>query len=124
MSLYLSVTEIPRAVLVLGTDTLIMRTLPVALTGGIWFLDLKGYNLSVATAVSFVALAGVAAEFGVVMLLYLEHAIAARLDRERSLNSSVLYPRGCCAACPAQSDYRSGDRSGPSADLLGKRRGI
>jgi copper/silver efflux system protein len=58
---------------------LIMVTLPFALTGGIWFLYLEGFNLSVATAVGFIALAGVAAEFGVVMLLYLKHGIDARV---------------------------------------------
>jgi Cu(I)/Ag(I) efflux system membrane protein CusA/SilA len=47
---------------------LIMATLPLALTGGVWFLYLLGYNLSIATGVGFIALAGVAAEFGVVML--------------------------------------------------------
>src|SRR5262249_3916815 len=56
---------------------LLMATLPFALTGGIWFLYWEGFNLSVATAVGFIALAGVAAEFGVVMLLYLKHAIDA-----------------------------------------------
>jgi Cu(I)/Ag(I) efflux system membrane protein CusA/SilA len=58
---------------------LIMATLPFALTGGVWFLYLMGYNLSVATGVGFIALAGVAAEFGVVMLLYLKHALEAAL---------------------------------------------
>ena len=53
---------------------LIMATLPFALTGGIWFLYLLDYNLSVATGVGFIALAGVAAEFGVIMLLYLRNA--------------------------------------------------
>ena len=57
---------------------MIMATLPFALTGGVWFLYLKGYNFSVATGVGFIALAGVAAEFGVIMLLYLKHAAAAR----------------------------------------------
>ena len=60
---------------------LIMATLPLALTGGVWFIYLLGYNLSVATGVGFIALAGVAAEFGVVMLLYLKHALE---DRERA----------------------------------------
>nr|WP_238474234.1 efflux RND transporter permease subunit [Pseudomonas cavernicola] len=50
---------------------LIMATLPFALTGGAWFLYLLDFNLSVATGVGFIALAGVAAEFGVIMLLYL-----------------------------------------------------
>ncbi len=58
---------------------LIMATLPFALTGGVWFLYLLGYHLSVATGVGFIALAGVAAEFGVVMLLYLKHALQDRL---------------------------------------------
>ena len=55
---------------------LIMGTLPFALTGGLWLLYLLGYNQSVATAVGFIALAGVSAEFGVVMLIYLKHALA------------------------------------------------
>ncbi|UBM08368.1 efflux RND transporter permease subunit [Cupriavidus metallidurans] len=53
---------------------LIMGTLPLALIGGFWLLYLLGYNLSVAGVVGFIALAGVAAEFGVIMLLYLKHA--------------------------------------------------
>jgi Cu(I)/Ag(I) efflux system membrane protein CusA/SilA len=57
---------------------LIMATLPFALTGGIWMLYLLGYDQSVATAVGFIALAGVAAEFGVVMLIYLRTALAER----------------------------------------------
>ena len=58
---------------------LIMATLPFSLIGGVWFLHLMGYHLSVATGVGFIALAGVAAEFGVVMLLYLKHALDERL---------------------------------------------
>ena len=58
---------------------LIMATLPFALIGGVWLLYLMGYALSVATGVGFIALAGVAAEFGVVMLLYLKHALRDRL---------------------------------------------
>ncbi len=57
---------------------LIMGTLPFALTGGIWALDLLGYHQSVATGVGFIALAGVSAEFGVVMLIYLKQALADR----------------------------------------------
>lgn len=48
---------------------LIMGTLPFSLVGGVWLLWLLGYNLSVAAAVGFIALAGVAAEFGVIMVL-------------------------------------------------------
>lgn len=58
---------------------LIMGMLPFALTGGYWLLYLMGYNQSVATAVGFIALAGVSAEFGVVMLIYLK----ASLERRR-----------------------------------------
>ena len=57
---------------------LIMGTLPFALTGGFWLLYLMGYNQSVATAVGFIALAGVSAEFGVVMLIYLKAALERR----------------------------------------------
>jgi len=59
-----------------GEAVLIMVTLPFALIGGLWFLLALGYNLSIASAIGFIALAGVAAEFGVVMLLYLDQAIA------------------------------------------------
>ena len=55
---------------------LIMLTLPFALIGGFWTLYLLGHNLSVAGAVGFIALAGLAAEFGVIMLLYLRNALA------------------------------------------------
>jgi Cu(I)/Ag(I) efflux system membrane protein CusA/SilA len=55
---------------------IVMLTLPFALVGGVWAMALLGYNLSVAVAVGFIALAGVAAETGVVMLLYLDHAWA------------------------------------------------
>jgi len=58
---------------------LIMATLPFALVGGFWLLFLLGHNVSVATVVGFIALAGVSAEFGVIMLLYLRHAWDARL---------------------------------------------
>src|SRR3546814_2391214 len=57
-----------------------MGTLPFALTGGLWLLYLLGYNQSVASGVGFIALAGVSAEFGVVMLIYLKQAFAARTD--------------------------------------------
>ncbi len=57
------------------TETLIvMLSVPFALVGGIWLMWWLGYNLSVAVAVGFIALAGVAAETGVIMLIYLDHA--------------------------------------------------
>ncbi|MDT8622423.1 efflux RND transporter permease subunit [Klebsiella grimontii] len=70
---------------------LIMGTLPFSLVGGVWLLWLLGYNLSVAAAVGFIALAGVAAEFGVIMVLYLNQAIAKRrgwLD-DQTLNEAI-----------------------------------
>jgi Cu(I)/Ag(I) efflux system membrane protein CusA/SilA len=69
---------------------LIMATLPFALVGGIWFLWLLGHNLSVASAVGFIALAGVSAEFGVIMLLYLKQAWQARLDRGQDTDMDLL----------------------------------
>jgi len=58
-----------------------MLSLPFALVGGIWFVWALGYNWSVAVTIGFIALAGVAAETGVVMLIYLDHAWQARVGR-------------------------------------------
>jgi len=69
---------------------LIMLSVPFALIGGFWLMWLLGYNISVASAVGFIALAGVAAEFGVIMLLYLKQAIAKRLDAEGQLSRQQL----------------------------------
>ena len=55
-------------------SVIVMLSLPFSLVGGIWFLYFLGYNFSVAVGVGFIALAGVAAETGVVMLIYLDHA--------------------------------------------------
>jgi Cu(I)/Ag(I) efflux system membrane protein CusA/SilA len=57
---------------------LIMTTLPFAVIGGYWLVYLLGFNMSVAVAVGFIALAGVAAEFGVVMLIYMDQAVSRR----------------------------------------------
>jgi Cu(I)/Ag(I) efflux system membrane protein CusA/SilA len=81
--LYLTFRRIDEALL-------IMATLPFALTGGVWFLYLEGYNLSVASGVGFIALAGVAAEFGVVMLLYLKQALARRVAAGDAPDDAVL----------------------------------
>ncbi len=62
----------------IAESALVMLSLPFALVGGVWFMWFLGYNLSVAVAVGFIALAGVAAETGIVMLIYLDHAYAAR----------------------------------------------
>ncbi|MBN9434379.1 MAG: efflux RND transporter permease subunit [Bosea sp.] len=78
------------------TETLIvMLSLPFALVGGIWLMWWLGFNMSVAVAVGFIALAGVAAETGVVMLIYLEQAMAEvkaeRAAQNRPFSRADLY---------------------------------
>jgi copper/silver efflux system protein len=68
----------------------IMLTLPFALTGGIWFIYLLGYNFSIATGVGFIALAGLAAEFGVLMLIYLKNAWQYRLVEGKNSKTDLL----------------------------------
>mgnify|MGYP001422106824 CR=1 FL=1 len=75
------------------TETLIvMLSVPFALTGGLWLMYFMGFNMSVAVAVGFIALAGVAAETGVVMLIYLDAAFTAITDRRRT-EGRALTPR-------------------------------
>ncbi len=62
---------------------IILLSLPFALVGGIWLIFLMGHAVSVATAVGFIALAGLAAEFGVVMLVYLDAAISERVEHRQ-----------------------------------------
>ncbi|MEK7206726.1 MAG: efflux RND transporter permease subunit, partial [Pseudomonadota bacterium] len=62
----------------LTESLMVMAALPLALVGGVWLLALLGYDLSVAVGVGFIALAGVAAEFGIVMLVYLDQAVSRR----------------------------------------------
>jgi len=74
---------------------LIMATLPFALVGGFWLMYLLGYDMSVASAVGFIALGGVAAEIGIVMMVYLNHAVAARaasgrLNDQGDLDQAVV----------------------------------
>jgi Cu(I)/Ag(I) efflux system membrane protein CusA/SilA len=69
---------------------LILMSLPFALVGGIWFLYWQGFHMSVATGTGFIALAGVAAEFGVVMLMYLRHAIEAHRNCPVNSHRKVL----------------------------------
>ncbi len=64
-----------------GEALIVMLSLPFALVGGVVFMALLGYNWSVATVIGFIALAGVAAETGVVMLIYLDHAWSARREK-------------------------------------------
>ena len=77
--LYLNFGAVPEALIV-------MLSLPFALVGGIWTTWLLGYNWSVGVAIGFIALAGVAAETGSVMLLYLDHAWRARRAEKRRLS--------------------------------------
>jgi Cu(I)/Ag(I) efflux system membrane protein CusA/SilA len=69
---------------------LIMATLPFALVGGLWLMYLLGYNMSIASAVGFIALGGVAAEIGVVMLVYVNQAVAKQSAR-REIDSSARF---------------------------------
>jgi copper/silver efflux system protein len=74
------------------TETLIvMLSVPFALVGGVWLMDFMHFNMSVAVAVGFIALAGVAAETGVVMLIYLDHALTGR--RARCATENRIFTR-------------------------------
>jgi Cu(I)/Ag(I) efflux system membrane protein CusA/SilA len=74
----------------LGDVLIILGALPVALVGGVWLLWLLGYDLSIGVAVGFIALAGVAAETGIVMLLYLNGAWERRLAAGRTTRGDLL----------------------------------
>ena len=78
-----------------GEALLVMASLPFALVGGFWFMFLLGYNMSVASAVGFIALAGVAAEFGVVMLVYLDNTVKdyhaqGKLNNVNDLQAAIM----------------------------------
>jgi Cu(I)/Ag(I) efflux system membrane protein CusA/SilA len=75
---------------------LVLACLPFSLVGGLWFTYLLGYQLSVAVVIGLIALAGVAAEFGIVMLLYLDQAVLALRERERERDPAAL--RGALVA--------------------------
>ncbi|HVX41917.1 MAG TPA: CusA/CzcA family heavy metal efflux RND transporter [Gemmatimonadaceae bacterium] len=75
----------------IGETLIVMLSLPFALVGGIWCLWALHYNWSVAVAIGFIALAGVAAETGVVMLIYLDHAWAERLAGGQPPSVRLLY---------------------------------
>jgi Cu(I)/Ag(I) efflux system membrane protein CusA/SilA len=75
---------------------IIMLSLPFALAGGVWYIDWLNFNFSVAVAVGFIALAGVAAEFGVIMLIYLDNAMrdserVGRLKTVADLKVSIMH---------------------------------
>jgi Cu(I)/Ag(I) efflux system membrane protein CusA/SilA len=78
-----------------GEAALVMLSLPFALVGGFWLVAALGYDLSVAVAVGFIALAGVAAEFGVVMLIYLDNTLKryaeeGRLSSVADLEAAIM----------------------------------
>ena len=75
----------------LAESTIVMASLPFALTGGVWLIYWLGYNLSVAVVVGFIALAGLAAETGVVMLVYLNEVYGRRMEEGRMNTLVDLY---------------------------------
>ncbi len=74
-----------------GETLIVMLSLPFAIVGGVWIVWALGYNWSVAVAIGFIALAGVAAETGVVMLIYLDHAWAERCRQSQRPTLPQLY---------------------------------
>ena len=81
--LYMTFRRLDEALLVLGL-------MPFAIVGGVWFLWLLGHHVSIASAVGFIALAGVAAEFGVIMLLYLRHAWDKRVALGKTSDADLM----------------------------------
>ena len=76
----------------LTESLIVMLSVPFALTGGLWLMYLMGFNMSVAVAVGFIALAGVAAETGVVMLIYLDHAFTEMVRQRRDEGRQMSAP--------------------------------
>ncbi len=74
-----------------GEAVIVMLSLPFAIAGGIWFIYLLGYNMSIAVGVGFIALSGVAAEIGVLVLIYIDHAYEKRLLEGRMNTKEDLY---------------------------------
>jgi Cu(I)/Ag(I) efflux system membrane protein CusA/SilA len=114
------------------TETLIvMLSLPFALVGGLWLMWFFGFNMSVAVAVGFIALAGVAAETGVVMLIYLDQALAER-KHLRAQGGRPLTKRDLYEAIMAGAVERVrpkmmtvvGDHGWPVADHVEHRHGL
>lgn len=75
----------------LAESLIVMASLPFALVGGIWFMYILGYNFSVAVGVGFIALAGLAAETGVVMLVYLDNVFTDKVRAGSMRSASDLY---------------------------------
>ncbi|WP_428390953.1 efflux RND transporter permease subunit [Lichenicoccus sp.] len=81
---YLAFRSVPQMLIIMGT-------LPMALSGGLWLLYLLGYNLSVAVAVGFIALAGVTVEIGVVMIVYLNQSVGLYCEMQKRKGVSITY---------------------------------
>ena len=94
---------------------IVMLSLPFALVGGLWLMWWLGFNLSVAVAVGFIALAGVAAETGVVMLIYLNQALAEIKARRESRGP------GAHARRSLRRDHGRRGRTGAAEDDDGSR---
>ena len=103
---------------------IVILAVPFSLVGAIWLLYLLGYNISVAVVVGLIALAGLDAETGVVMLLYLDIAYhraqqEGRLITYRDTEDAVIERRGAAAA--PQAHDRAGHPAGPAAPHVGHR---
>ena len=106
--LYLTFKRIDEAVL-------IMATLPFALVGGLWLMYALGYAMSVASAVGFIALSGVAAEFGVIMLLYLKQAWEKKLAAAKLAQGNHIHDKdngGNSAGTPTVQELLDAIREG------------
>ena len=106
---------------------MVMLTLPFALVGGIWLIYLLDYNMSIAVGVGFIALAGVSAELGVVMLTYLDQALESRRQEGRLQDRADLadgHRRGGLEAGAADLHDRGIHRGRPAADHVGHGRRI
>ena len=82
--LYLAFRSVPQMLIILGT-------LPMGLSGGLWFMYLLGYDFSVAVAVGFIALAGVTAEIGVVMIVYLNQSVGRYMEKCKTNDLAPSY---------------------------------
>ncbi len=81
---YMAFRSIPQMLIIMGT-------LPMALSGGLWLLYLLGYNMSVAVAVGFIALAGVTVEIGVVMIVYLNQSVGLYREKKKQAGEALHY---------------------------------
>ncbi|UCE70758.1 MAG: efflux RND transporter permease subunit, partial [Nitrospiraceae bacterium] len=76
----------------IGESLIVMLSLPFAIVGGVWFIYMLGYDMSIAVGVGFIALAGVAAETGVIMLIYLDEAYSHKLiEKGNELRRADIY---------------------------------